>query len=130
MSELLAFKNKLFGFLVALFFLVPYIAYLQKPTGCADTIPESVYQASLPKFFVMHNIKNTWLWHLGIPNTDLKIELASYKEVNKEFKLRYPNDKDEVFGFYYAPENKIFCVDDAETLIHELRHVFEMDWHK
>lgn len=129
MNELQTLKHKLFGFVTALFFLAPYVAYLQKPTGCADTLPDSVYQSTLPRTFIMHNIKNNWLWHLGFSNTDLKIEIMPFDEVNKEFHKRWPKDKDEVFGFYSPEENLIICVDDAETVIHELRHVFEAGWH-
>ena len=130
MTEKQTLRHQLFGFLMAVYLLAPLINYLQKPNGCADTIPDAVYKETLPKTFVMRNIKNNWLWHLGFPNTDLTITIMSYDSVNKEFHKRWPKDKDEVFGFYSPSENLIICVDDAETVIHELRHVFEADWHQ
>jgi hypothetical protein len=130
MTELQTLRHKAYGFVFAMYFLAPLISHLNKPVGCAESVPDSVYNSIPIRNYTMHNIKNNWLWHLGFAKTDLRIEIASYDEVNKEFRKRWPNDKDEVFGFYSPSENLIVCVDNVETVIHELRHVFEMDWHR
>ena len=93
----------------------------------AVIVPESVYQRTKQVSFVIKNVPSAY----SSKPRDLKITILHPDAIVKVYAQRFPWDKNsEVFGFYDILRNEIYSPNDVATLIHELRHVFEGDYHQ
>lgn len=118
----------LLGVVVGQLALVPAMYHLENtPVIRAEVLP-NCYEVVQQTF--THQIKNVKDFH-GRTNT-LTIHLIKWITLQSIYHQRYGNIDDglTVMGFYDDRTNEIFCVYDANVLVHELKHVFEGPYHR
>jgi hypothetical protein len=119
----------LLSVLVGQALMLPTILKLKNsPRIEALVVPQAVYDTYTTEVFTINGVPNKW----NNDNTVLRIHLVHPDLVREEYGRRYPNSEmsDVVFGFYDILEHDIWAPNDATTLIHELRHVFEGNFHQ
>lgn len=119
----------LFGVAAGVILQLPYIRWLERtPAIIAEPIPDSIYNKTTKRTYTIRNIPAILPF---VHNTNLRITVASSREVNEEARKRYSLSKDdELAGFYDPIEHEIWSVNDIGTLVHEVRHVFEGAFHR
>jgi hypothetical protein len=105
--------------------LLPHILWLVRtPKIVGEVVPDEFFNHGQTQHFVIQNVHPKFSL-----KKDLNIWIMSGPNVNKIYKAKF-KDKTEVLGFTEYKENTIWCIDDVRVLIHELRHVFEGDYHR
>ena len=123
MNKLRAF---LFGILLGQLVMVPYVIHLINTPRIEALVIPDWYQAHRETFhFQIKNVHNKY--HVG--GDTLNIYIAPEARVNAEQEKQFKNSV-EVEGFYNVLTNTIWCVYDPQVLVHELRHVFEGEYHR
>lgn len=123
MNKMRAF---LFGILLGQLLMVPYVIHLVNTPRIEALVIPDWYKAHKEVFhFQIKNIHNKY--HLG--GNTLNIYIASEDRVNAEQQKQF-GESVEVEGFYNVTTNTIWCVYDPQVLVHELRHVFEGEFHR
>lgn len=106
----------------------PYIHWLEKtPEIVGEPVSEAIYNETKTHSYTIHNIPG---WFFGFPKYDLRIITAPECRVNQVHRQRYGKDAEPVYGFYTPSRHEIICVPDIETVVHEIRHEFEGNFHR
>jgi len=116
----------LLGILTGQLLLVPYTIHLINTPRIEALVIPDWYQVHSEIFhFQIKNVHNKY--HVG--GNTLNIYIAPEARVNAEQEKQFKKSV-EVEGFYNVLTNTIWCIYDPQVLVHELRHVFEGEFHR
>ena len=116
----------LIGILLGQVIMTPWlIKFIKSPKIEAVIISDAIFQENFStRMAIIKNVP-----HKG-KKKDLKIFLTTEQKVQDIFFRRYGKENDAVLGFYDRQRPEIVSIDNTDSPIHELRHVFEGRYHR